>query len=180
MVTVRPTLPQDEHIGQVFVAHGLTQYSRYQRFQTGLRELPASAARYLTDIDYQKHFALVAEIFADRDHLQVAEARFVRDAQVPGHAEFALAVADAWQGLGLGSRMLDTLMAAAAAHGITQLYGDVLRDNRAMLGLASGSGFTVRAHPQDSRLLRVLRRAEAPAEVKPGRPARAVSVAAGR
>lgn len=160
-VTVRPVLPQDYQIESAFVASGLTQRSRYQRFQIGMRELPDAIARYFTQIDYHDHFALIVESFDEGGHLQVGDARFVRDAQDPGLAEFGIAVADAWQGLGLGQRLFQATIAAAQAHGVAQLYGDVLRDNAGMLALALSNGFATERHPDDALLLRV-RRALAP------------------
>lgn len=157
VVTVRPALPQDSDMGRVFVATGLTPQSRYQRFQIGLRELPPDAAKYFTDIDYHDHFALLAESFHGGAQQQVAEVRYVRDATDPAAAEFALAVADAWQGLGLGRRLLATLVDAARSHAVHRLAGDILHDNAAMLSLAVSSGFSRQRHPDDARLVRVQR-----------------------
>jgi acetyltransferase len=159
-VTVRPVLPQDLDLEHDFVATGLTQRSRHLRFQVGVRELPPSVARYFTDIDYHDHFALIAESFEGEHHVQVGDARFVRDAAAAHTAEFGIAVADAWQGLGLGQRLLQSLIAAARAHQVTQLYGDVLRDNAPMLALVGKQGFAARRHPEDARLLRVERTLE--------------------
>ena len=175
VVTIRPALPQDSDMGRVFVASGLTAQSRYQRFQIGLRELPLDAARYFTDIDYHDHFALVAESFQGNHHEQVAEARYVRDPADPAAAEFALAVADAWQGLGLGRRLLGRLMAVARSHGVATLTGDILRDNLAMLALATASGFTRLRHPDDMRLVRVQRDLQ-PSPAQPATPTPAASV----
>lgn len=156
-VTVRPVLPQDLVMERDFVAHGLTAQSRYRRFQIGLTELPHTMAEYFTHIDYHDHFALIAESFDDSVHIQVGDARYVRDAAAPDSAEFGIAVADAWQGIGLGQRLLRTTMAAARAHGVAHLYGDVLRDNISMLALVNANGFTRRRHPDDTRLVRVER-----------------------
>ena len=157
VVTVRPSLPQDSDLGRIFVARALTPQSRYQRFQVGMHELSAGTATYFTDIDYHDHFALLAESFHGGTHQQVAEARFVRDVTDPAAAEFALAVADNWQGLGLGRRMLGTLVDVARSHAVEQLTGDVLHDNTAMLSLAASCGFSRQRHPEDARLVRVLR-----------------------
>ena len=156
-VTVRPVLPQDQSMEYEFVASGLTSQSRYQRFQIGLRELPPSVARYFTHVDYHDHFALIVESFEDLGHIQVGDARFVRDGANAHSAEFGIAVADAWQGLGLGRRLLQTTIAAARVHGITHLYGDVLRENMAMLVLVKAHGFVARHHLDDGRLVRVQR-----------------------
>ncbi len=161
-VTVRPVLPQDHLLERSFVAQGMTAQSRYQRFQIGLRELSDDVAHYFTEIDYERHFALVVEHFGASGHVQVADARFVRDPQRPLASEFGIAVADDWQGLGLGRRLLQTLLSAARAQGLQTLYGDVLRDNLPMLTLALSLGFTRQAHPDDARLVRLERAPDAP------------------
>ena len=56
-------------------------------------------------------------------------------------AEFALTVADAWQGKGLGRTLLERLCTAARAAGYEALYGQILGDNREMLDLAARLGF---------------------------------------
>jgi GNAT superfamily N-acetyltransferase len=49
-------------------------------------------------------------------------------------AEFALDVADDWQRLGPGTRLLRRLMSTARRQCVQDLFGDVLRDNAAMRG----------------------------------------------
>ncbi len=157
-VTVRPVLPQDQKLAMDFVATGMTTQSRYQRFMVGMRVLPAAMAHYMTAVDHTSHFALIVEHFDGGKQQQVGEARFVRTADgATTSAEFALAVADPWQGLGLGRRLLQTTLAVAASQGLDHLHGDVLHNNRVMLQLASSSGFKVLAHTTESRLLRVQR-----------------------
>lgn len=156
-VTVRPVLPQDSDLARDFVARQLTPQSRHQRFMVGINSLPAGMADYFTRIDYHDHFALIAEVFDGQGHRQIGDARFVRLAGDPAAAEFALAVADAWQGQGLGRRLLQATMSAALAHGVQCLHGDVLHDNTAMLRLARASGFVVSAHPDGAHQRRVCR-----------------------
>ena len=57
-------------------------------------------------------------------------------------AEFALVVADAWQGKGLGRAILERLCRLAREAGYRALFGHILQDNPAMLGLARRLGFT--------------------------------------
>jgi acetyltransferase len=169
-VTVRPVLPQDLLLEHNFVAHGMTARSRYQRFQVGLRELPEGVAHYLTEIDYERHFALVVERSVAAGRVLIADGRFVRDPQRPRVSEFALAVADDWQGLGLGRRLLQTLLAAARVQGLDMLYGDALRDNAPMLALTRSMGFARQTHPDDARLVRVHRAPSNPATDVPSGP----------
>jgi len=152
-VLVRPVLPQDGDLQQAFV-RGLSPASRYRRFHSPVGELPPSMLAYLTQVDYASHLALLAETFdADGCEVQVAEARYVRrDDGEPGVADFAVAVADGWQGLGLGRYLLTALAREARANGLRRLEGSVLADNAAMKGLVRGLGWTLRGDPADARL----------------------------
>jgi GNAT superfamily N-acetyltransferase len=47
--------------------------------------------------------------------------------------DIGLVIADRWQGSGLGTRLLDTLVSRAATRGVTQLVLDVLPANNRML-----------------------------------------------
>lgn len=156
-ITIRPVLPQDDVQERDFVAQGMSSQSRYLRFLVGLPELPEALIQAFTHVDYHDHFGLVAESFAGGHQTQVGDARFVRDPVAPNTAEFGIAVADAWHRLGIGGRLLCLLVAAARAQGVSQLCGDVLRDNAPMQALARAHGFTVQRHPDEARLVRVQR-----------------------
>jgi acetyltransferase len=62
-------------------------------------------------------------------------------------AEFAIVVADAWQGRGIGSRLLAKLIDVARRRGVKRLYGDILSINRPMLEFVRKLGFTLERHP---------------------------------
>lgn len=153
-VTVRAVQAADLQLESDFVAHGLTQQSRYQRFQTALSELPPGMARYFTEIDFRQHVALLALTDTGHGTQQVGEVRYVCDGDLPDQAEFALAVADDWQGQGLGARLLRQLVRIARRHGVHRLYGDVLRTNTPMLALARAQGFSPSTQG-DARLVRM-------------------------
>ena len=57
-------------------------------------------------------------------------------------AEFALVVADAWQGKGLGRALLERLCRTARDAGYRALYGHIMSANRGMLDLAHRLGFS--------------------------------------
>ena len=95
-VVVRPVLPQDADLTGAFF-RDLSAPSRYERFMTSMREVPADLMRRFTEIDYADHLALVAEVFVDGRETVIAEARYVRGSD-PTVAEFAVSVAEAWQG----------------------------------------------------------------------------------
>ena len=151
-ITVRPILPQDAEIVQAFV-QTLSDGSRRHRFFRTLRELPADLLRRFTEVDYHQHLALVAEVFTDEDEVIVGEGRYVMDASGTG-AEFAVAVADGWQGRGIGRHLLGRLEHRAAVAGIRRLHGETLLDNRAMQHLARQAGFSARYDPDVQGVLR--------------------------
>lgn len=134
--------------------NGLSLDSRHQRFHVGLRELSPSLLALLTEVDQQLHRAWIVEQVGTGMPTFIADARFVSDATDPGRAEFALAVADAWQGRGLGRRLLAHLQADARAHGVHALFGDVLAENRRMLALMREAGLRLQAHPEGEPLIR--------------------------
>jgi acetyltransferase len=155
VVVVRPVLAFDADAAQAFV-RGLSPESRLKRFHFGLRELPPPMLRAMTEVDHDRHVAIVAESIVDpRGPLWVADARYVRGDD-PRQAEFGIAVADAWQGAGLGRELLRRLMAHAAREGVRQLAGDVMAGNRGMLALAAHLGGRVEASPEGPGVVRVV------------------------
>jgi acetyltransferase len=95
--------------------------------------------------------ALAATTMLDGETL-LGVARYVLDKDNES-AEFAIVVADAWQGRGIGRRLLGKLVEVARRHGIKRLYGDILAMNRPMLELARKLGFTLGRH-EDPTLTR--------------------------
>ena len=73
--------------------------------------------------------------------------------------EFSLSIADDWRRLGLGSALLKEIEGKAAADGIELLFGDVLRTNEEMIGLARGHGFRL-GPGLEGRLVRIRKRLE--------------------
>ena len=53
-------------------------------------------------------------------------------------ADVGVVVADAWQGLGVGSALMRALITGARARGVTSLTMDVLPGNRRMLAIIAG------------------------------------------
>jgi acetyltransferase len=140
LVTVRPIAASDLRRELEFVV-GLSPVTRYQRLLSGRQLLPGELKR-LTDIDYRCELALVALADDDGEPSIVGVARYVRDDGVaaPG-CDFAIVVADAWQGRGLGERLLRRLLHAALADGIRVLAGITLSSNTGMLALGRKLGF---------------------------------------
>lgn len=155
-VLVRPVHPQDLELVRAFVRE-LSPESRYNRFHGALKELTQGMARWATHVDYDRHMALIAVRYRDGQEVEIGAARYVvrPDGET---AEFAVAVADAWQGQGVGVRLLSDLMRVAASRGLRWMEGEVLASNRGMLALARRLGFDYRKPHRDARLVTVSRR----------------------
>lgn len=159
-VLVRPVHPQDLDLAREFVRE-LSPESRYNRFHQPLTELTPGMARWATHVDYERHLALIAVVYRGGREVEIGAARYVAGESDPEAAEFAVAIADRWHGQGVAERLLRGLIEAAARKGLRWLEGDVLRDNRAMLGLARKLGFQSRLPRGDARIVRVSRRVTA-------------------
>ena len=154
-VMLEPVRSADSAAERAFIS-ALSLASRYRRFHFGLRELTPEQSRAMTEIDQHHHVAFVARP-ADAAGAEaatiVADARYVMRAD-SADAEFAIAVADAWQGAGLGRALLLRLVAHARAHGVQHLFGDVLWGNTPMIALARRLGGKLARVPGDSTVVR--------------------------
>jgi GNAT superfamily N-acetyltransferase len=112
----------------------LSEESRQRRFLGPKPSLSPRELRYLTEVDGQDHYAIVAVPDDDEDRI-VAVARFVRLADDPTAAEAAITVCDALQGRGLGSLLARRLSDAARDRGIDRLTASIAAENRPALKL---------------------------------------------
>lgn len=155
-VVVRPVLPQDDAPTAAFFA-ALSQQGRRNRFMSPLREVAPRLITAFTHIDYEGHVALVAETFEEGVETVIAEARYVRGDD-GRRAEFAVTVAEAWQGRGLAKKLLAKLACHAGASGVEVLEGETLAGNAAMLHLARQAGFTLTPDRDVPGIVRLERR----------------------
>ena len=124
---LRPVLPGDSE--RTLKGHiWFSQETLYRRFMSARVPSPA-LMDYLAEVDYVDHFVWV---MTDQDGNPVADARFVRDDHHPEVAEVAFTVADAYQGRGIGSFLIDALSVAARVAGVDKFSGRMLADNVAM------------------------------------------------
>jgi len=137
---LRPIRPEDAQMEVAFVAT-LSPESRQLRFQSALRRLtPGMLARF-TQIDYDREMALVAIDASSGEEREVGVCRYIR---LPDErsCEFAIVVADEWQGRGLGGRMMARLIEIARLRGLETMIGWVLSGNLPMLRMCTGLGFS--------------------------------------
>jgi acetyltransferase len=99
-------------------------------------------------VDYDREMALVAEVRSPAGGRQIAAVgRLSRDRDGRTSAEFALLVADPWQGRGIGRALLGRLVEVARRERITRVYADILVANVTMQHLCERLGFTLDPMP---------------------------------
>jgi acetyltransferase len=152
-VTLRAIRPEDADMEQEFVRN-LSQNSRYFRFMNTVRELTPGMLIRFTQIDYDREMAFVAVREEGGREIEVGVARYITnpDAQT---CEFALVVADAWQGKGLGRRMLERLIEVARWRKLRTMEGHILTGNQSMLALCKKLGFEISDRREDPQVKRV-------------------------
>lgn len=115
----------------------LSDTTRYLYFFAGVPATEIWAERFVSlgRTDGCHSYAVVAEV--DGDMVGFAFFRQGPYAGPRGHsADLGIVLTDAWQGRGLGERMLTWLAGEARRRGITTLTAEVLFENRRMLRLA--------------------------------------------
>ena len=147
-VRLREIRPDDrDEVRQAF--DRLSSESRYTRFMSHVSELSPKMLERAVHRQTERELGLVAEVNAPDGLDIVAGARYY--VQGTGEScEFAITVADAWQGVGLASRLMRELIQIARLRGLRHMEGFVLAGNSSMLNVARRLGFTVNADPNDA------------------------------
>lgn len=136
---VRPIRPDDTtRLREAFAR--LSPETVYRRFHSVLHRLRDEEVRYLTEVDYRHHLALVAVDEAEDRLVGVARYYLPEAAEL---AEAAIVVADDWQGRGLGGFLLTRLRDAAEARGVVGFEAWVQPDNQVVRGMLERRGFQV-------------------------------------
>jgi acetyl coenzyme A synthetase (ADP forming)-like protein len=136
-VRLRPVREEDaKHVLTLFSE--LSERSLYYRFMA-VPHLDLAEARTIATIDYDSQMVLVAE----RGGRFCGIAGYYCDPANRERAEVAFAVADAMQGHGLGTRMLERLAEIARERRVRAFDAYVLGENLAMMDVFLQSGFSL-------------------------------------
>jgi acetyltransferase len=146
-IVIRPIRPEDAELEQKFV-HDLSEESRYFRFMRSVQELSPEMLSRFTQIDYSREMALIAVTHEHGSEVELGVCRFAINPDGES-CEFALVVADAMRGKGLGQKLMTALMDAARSKGLKTIEGEVLGNNRSMLKLMTRLGFSIETSPED-------------------------------
>jgi len=158
-LTVRFVEPRDAQPLQDYF-RSLSVRSRYNRFLGATSELPQTELDHFIHVGERDRFSVMAVMVIDGVETIVGEARYGFEADTASF-EFGVSVDDRWQGQGIGSALLRNLECRAAAVGARGMFGDTLRSNDVMMGLARKSGFAFTRNPDDWKLVRFEKRIDA-------------------
>jgi RimJ/RimL family protein N-acetyltransferase len=135
---LRPIGPGDrEALAAAF--ERLSPESRYRRFLAPKKELTPRELTHLTEVDHVTSEAIVAvEPLSGR---LIGVARYAFHPDRPEAADFAVTVADAWQGCGVGTAVSRRLLERARRNGFDVITATTLWENDVARCLLAKLGF---------------------------------------
>ncbi|MCB0550793.1 MAG: bifunctional acetate--CoA ligase family protein/GNAT family N-acetyltransferase [Phaeodactylibacter sp.] len=140
-VKLRPIRPEDEPLEAEMIA-SFSRQTQYFRFFGYVPHISKELLRRSTQIDYDREIAIIAEAGENGNRKMAGEVRLLAHAD-NDVAEFAIAVADQWQGQGLGRQLTDYIIEIARERGIRKIYANVLKANTVMVEMFRRRGFAL-------------------------------------
>src|SRR5258708_14671363 len=114
-IAIGPSGATELALEEAFV-NAMSAATGYQRLMSARRPSLDELKRF-TDIDYERELALIAVTSVRGTERQIGVARYVKDFPASGDAEFAIVLSDDWQGRGLGTKLLPSLLVASKCRG---------------------------------------------------------------
>ncbi|MDH7607502.1 MAG: GNAT family N-acetyltransferase [Candidatus Bathyarchaeota archaeon] len=141
-VLLRPIKPEDEPLWLEMFKNCSEESIRYKLFQT-LKHMPHEVRVRYCNIDYDREIAIVAELTENGARKIIGTARV--SIELDGKTgEIAFLVADPWQGLGLGTKLVDYVIEIGKERGLETVYGIMLPENRKAIELMKNLGFQLK------------------------------------
>ena len=149
-VLLRPIRPEDEPMWHEMVA-ACSDQSMHFRFGAIVDPMSHGLASRFCFIDYDREMAIVAEVGSGADRKLAGVARMVGAAGFDD-AEFAILVADPWQGKGLGRCLTERCLQVARVMHMGRLTAEMDAENSRIVDLLRSVGFQFRGMKQGGRL----------------------------
>ena len=143
VVHLQPIRPEDADALVAFHAK-LSDRTRYLRYFGAYPRIPERDLHRFTHVDHRNRVALVAVL--DEEIIGVGRYDRLRTTGTAdtADAEVAFVVADAHQGRGIGSILLEHLAAAARERGIKRFVAEVLAENSRMVRVFTDAGYSAK------------------------------------
>ncbi|MGQ9743624.1 MAG: acetate--CoA ligase alpha subunit [Candidatus Bathycorpusculaceae bacterium] len=141
-VLLRPIKPEDEPLWLEMFRNFSEESIRFRFFQI-IKDTPHEVRVRYCNIDYDREIAIVAELTENgqRKILGVVRVSLEPDRK---SGEIAFIVADPWQGLALGTKMVDYTIEICKEVGVETLYAIMLPDNHRAINLTKKMGFELK------------------------------------
>ncbi len=136
---LRPILPEDYELEKEMFSHFSKETQRL-RFFTYINEVTPELIRRYTDVDQNIEVGIMAEVEKDGRKKMAGVVRLISEEDGES-GEFAVVVADPWQGKGLGSKFTDHIIDIARKRGMHKVYTFMLPDNYKMKNMLERRGF---------------------------------------
>jgi acetyltransferase len=154
-ICIRPIRPEDADLETNFHSR-LSERTKYFRFMQAMHELTPEMIVRFTQIDYDREMAFIAITEDEHKPTELAVGRYLLNPDGQS-VEFALVVADDCHSLGIGTRLMTSLMQSAKAKGMLFFEGEVLTINQPMLSLVTKLGFSIEVIAKDQDIVRVVK-----------------------
>ncbi len=141
-VTLRPIRPEDEPLWHDLLSRCSKETIRKRFLKLFDESTHEMAVRYCY-IDYDRETAIVAEVNGSEGRKLIGVARLVADPDQQA-AEFAILVADAWQGKGLGTHLTDYSIRIGEQWGLQRIIAETALANSRMVAVLRECGFETR------------------------------------
>lgn len=140
-VLLRPIKPEDEPLWLEMFQNFSEESIRYRFFEI-IKDTPHEVRVRYCNIDYDREMGIVAELDegGSRKILGVVRLIIEPDGRT---GEMAFIVADPWQGLGLGTKMVDYMIEICKDKRLDMIYGVMLPDNHRAINIMKKMGFTI-------------------------------------
>ena len=140
-VLLRPIKPEDEPMWLEMFQSFSEESIRYRFFQM-LKDTPREVRVRYCNIDYDREIAIVAEMVEEGKRKILGVSRVIIETDGKS-SEMPFIVSDYWQGLGLGTKMVDYALDIAKEKGVESVYAIMLQDNYRALSLTKKMGFNL-------------------------------------
>ncbi len=140
-VLLRPIKPEDEPMWLEWFQSLSEESIRYRFFQI-LKDTPHEVRVRYCNIDYDREIAMVAETVENGKRKILGVSRLLVESDGK-NCEIAFIISDHWQGLGLGTKLVDYTLDIAKEKGVESVYAVMLQDNYRALTLTKKMGFTI-------------------------------------
>jgi GNAT superfamily N-acetyltransferase len=142
-VTFRAVKPSDEE-GMRRLFYRFSDQTVYYRFFSEIKEMPHAKLQGYVNVDYRRVMSIVGVVEDAGMERIIAEGRYVR--QTDGsYADTAFVVEEAYQGRGIASLILKTLITVARGKGLLGFTADILANNKAIFKVYEKAGLPIQA-----------------------------------